>query len=275
MRYDLTALVRRAKRTRRSVIVFPQVVLPAMLGSDLFAAAYAPVLAKWTAALAPISAEYERSMSQIIADAAPELSGVITSTDAAVAALMVTLRVRLERWAAAVEAAHRRKWLSSIRRATGLDASMLVGPADMRASLATVIERNVELVRSVSDQARGRIADAVFRGLNERRSARDVATDIREAVAMSRRRAINIASDQISKAAETLNEERRREAGLSAWEWVSSHKKHFRPEHAARDGKRYDDNAKSGPHKPPEDRPGQEPHCGCTSRAVLSLDGEF
>ncbi|NBC37353.1 hypothetical protein GTZ99_12410 [Novosphingobium sp. FSY-8] len=275
MRYDLAGLVQRAGRTRRREIVFREVRLPGTLASDLYAAIYAPVLDVWGKAIAPLIDEYQRSLSEITTDAAPELSGVITSTDAATAALLVTLRVRLERWAAMVEAAHRSKWLASINRATGIDAGMMIGPGDMRATLGTVIERNVELVRSVSDQARSRISDAVFRGLTEKRPAREVAAQIREAVAMGRRRALNIASDQLSKAAETLNDQRRAEAGLSTWEWVSSHKAHPRAEHAARDGKRYDDKAKSGPHKPPQDRPGQLIHCGCTSRAVLTLDGEF
>jgi len=155
-----------------------------------------------------------------------------------------------------------------------VDITAMVGAGDMRAPLGMVIERNVELVRSVGDQARSRISDAVYRGLAQRKAADEVARDIREAVDMGRRRARNIASDQLSKAAETLNEERRREAGLMAWEWVSSHKVHYRPEHKARDGKRYsDDPADNAP--APQDRPGQLPYCGCTSRAVLSLDSEY
>jgi SPP1 gp7 family putative phage head morphogenesis protein len=86
---------------------------------------------------------------------------------------------------------------------------------------------------------------------------------------MTRRRALNIASDQTVKLASALNEERRREVGIDTWEWMSSHKVHYRPEHLARDGKRYSDA------DPPPDMPGELINCGCTSRAVLSLDGPF
>lgn len=273
MRYDLRAMFAQRKPRRRTV-TFRPISLPATLASDLYASAFAPIIAEWNAGLPAIMAEYERSLSQLTTDAAPELSGVIVSVEAGISRLMVTLRLRLERWAARIEQAHRRKWTTVVKQSTGLDISAMIGPNDMRAPLGTVIERNVELVRSVSDQARSRISDSVFRGLAEKKPVREVAAEIREAVAMGRRRSLGIASDQLSKVSEALNEERRTQAGIATWEWVSSHKTNYRPEHAARDGKRYSDDPADGA-PPPNDRPGQLPFCGCTSRAVLSLDGEF
>lgn len=220
-------------------------------------------------------AEYIRSHSEITADAAPELSGVVVSVEAGISRLLITLRLRLERWAAVVEQAQRRKWAASVKRSTGLDISALVGPADVRQPLSVVVENNVALVRSVSDQTRDRISSAVMRGLSEKKVPREVAKEIREAVGMGRARSLRIASDQLSKVGETLNTERRLQAGLTMWEWVSSGKVHARVQHAERNGHRYDDEATSGEYKPPDDRPGQLINCGCTSRAVLSLTGEF
>lgn len=274
MRYDLAAMVGRTRKSRRREVKFRHIALPSTLASDLYASVYASVIASWAKAIPTITAEYERSVSDLTIDAAADISSVVASVEAEISSILISIRVRLERWAKRVEEAQRRKWVANVRQATGLDITAMVGAGDMRAPLGTVIERNVDLVKSVSDQARSRISHAVFDGLNNRRPAREVAADIREAVDLGRRRALNIASDQLSKTAESLNEERRREAGLMTWEWVSSHKVHFRPEHAARDGKRYsDDPADNAP--PPEDRPGQLPFCGCTSRAVLSLDSEF
>lgn len=273
MRYDLAQMYR-GKRPRKRTVAFREVALPATLASDLYASVYGLVIREWEQGLSAINAEYERSHSELTTDAAPELSGVVVSVEAGINRLLVTLRLRLERWAARVEAAQRAKWAATVKRSTGLDISALVGPADVRQPLSVVIENNVALVRSVSDQTRDRISSAVMRGLSEKKVPREVAKDIREAVGMGRRRALNIASDQLSKASETLNEERRRQAGLSIWEWVSSHKVNYRPEHAARDGKRYSDDPADGA-PPPNDRPGQLPFCGCTSRAVLSLTGEF
>lgn len=274
MRFDLRQMWA-TKRPRKRTVALDKVSLPATLASDLYASVYASIIREWTAGLPAIIAAYERSYSELTTDAAPELSGVVVSVEAGISQLMVTLRLRLERWAAIVEAAHRRRWASAIKRATGLDVTAMMGVGDMRAPMSTLVERNVALVRSVSDQTRDRINDAVLRGLSERKVPREVAADIREAVGMARARSLRIASDQTSKISETMNEERRTQAGLSMWEWVSSGKVHARVDHASRNGKRYDDEATSGQYKPPADRPAQLINCGCTSRAVLSLTGEF
>lgn len=273
MRYSLKAMWAQRKPRRRTV-TFREVSLPSTLASDLYASAYADVVRAWLQGSSAIMAEYERTLSGMTLDSAADISNVLVSVEADVSRLMVAIRLRLERWASRVEQAQRRKWTSAVKQATGLDISMMMGSADARETLGTVIERNVELVKSVSDQARARISDSVFRGLAQRKPAREVAKEVREAADMSRRRALNIASDQMTKASEALNEERRRQAGLMAWEWVSSHKVNYRPEHAVRDGKRYSDDPADGA-PPPADRPGELPWCGCTSRAVLSLDSPF
>jgi SPP1 gp7 family putative phage head morphogenesis protein len=150
--------------------------------------------------------------------------------------------------------------------ASKVDLSTMLGPEDVRETLEAVIESNAALVKDVSAQARNRMSDAVFRGLTERRPAREVAKDIRGAVTMGRDRSVRIASDQLTKATSALADERRREAGLDSWAWVSSHKKHPRPEHAARDGRVYTDETA------PTDLPGRLPFCGCRSRAVMVFD---
>jgi len=143
-----------------------------------------------------------------------------------------------------------------------------------------VIARNVGLVRSVSDETRRRIADAVFRGLQARTPPRTVAKEIAEAVGIGRKRALRIAAHQNVVLSSQLNEERRRQAGITEWIWVHSRKRHPRLEHQERDGNLYtDDPSKAGREyegktiRPaPETRPGEEINCGCTSRALLVLE---
>ena len=274
MKFDLTAMFRRTRNPRRREVVLRPIVLPSTLASDLYARAYAPIVKQWEASLPEIVAQYERSLA-MTADSPADIGAVLTATEAGVVALYITVKLRIEAWAARLERVHRGKWRGAVLSATGVDISTMVGAGDMRAPIETAIERNVGLVRSVSDQTRTRIGDAVFRGFTRRAPAAEVAKEIRESVAMSRRRALNIAADQQVKLASALNDERRREAGLMAWEWLHSGKLHPREDHKARNGKRYsDDPADKAP--PPADRPGELPWCGCTSRAVLSLDpGEF
>ena len=89
------------------------------------------------------------------------------------------------------EAWHRARWRGAVLTATSVDLQTMIGPADVRETVEAVIQRNVGLVRSVSDETRRRIGDAVFRGLQKRTPAREVARELREAVAMSRRRALD------------------------------------------------------------------------------------
>lgn len=275
MRDNLAQMWLRAARPRRKEVAFRAIQPPSTLASDLYASAYGPVLAAWADAVEPIMAAYSRALAMIATDSATDAGAAIDNAEQQAKRLIMTMRLRTEAWAVKVERWQRGKWRDAVLTATKVDVQTMIGPTEMQATIQTTVEANVALIKSVSDQARGRISDAVFRGLRERKKPDEVAKEIREAVDMCRRRARNIAADQLVKISASLGEERRREAGISTWEWVSSHKAHPRPEHARRDGKRYDDNVKDGDHKPPQDRPGQLPFCGCTERAVLSVDSEF
>lgn len=278
MRYDLTAIVRRARKTRRALIPLRPIAPPAIRASDLFAI-YAPVLAAWRDGLPAILAEYERTLGELTTDAPADASQVVAQVEAQASAIAVAVRLRLEAWAKRLAAWHTARWRANVLSATGVELGAMIGVGDMRMTVEAAVERNAGLVRSVSDETRRRIADSVFRGFDRRAPAREVAAELREAVAMERRRALRVASDQTVKLGAALNEERRREAGISAWAWVSSHKANPRPEHAARDGKLYSDDPgdvgrQEGGRtvsKSPADRPGELIYCGCTSRAVLIL----
>lgn len=274
MRYDLAGMVKRTRKPRRKSVILRPITAPATMASNLYASGYQPVVKAWESTLPAILAAYERSLAAMTQDSPAEVGAVLTATENEIARLVLSIRIRLEAWAAKLEQYHRQRWRSAVLTATQVDIGTLIGPADARVTVAASIERNVGLVRSVSEQARTRIGESVFRGLQKRAPAAEVAKEIREATGMARRRALNIAADQTVKLASSLNQERRREAGIDTWEWVHSGKLHPREDHKARNGKRYSDDPADGA-PPPNDRPGELPFCGCTERAVLSLDGEF
>ena len=271
MPIPLAAMAARAKRTRKREITFRPITAPGTFASDLYAEAYAPVVKAWEAAAERIVGQYERSLATMDAmtvDSPAEVGAVLSATEDDVTRILISIRLRLEAWALRTERWHRGKWSSTVKAATGVDIATMIGPKGAQTTVGAAIERNVGLVRSISEQARTRIGEAVFRGLNKRAPAADVAKEIREATGMARRRALNVAADQTVKITAQLNSERRREAGIDTWEWVHSGKLHPREEHRARNGQRYsDDDA-------PEDTPVELPYCGCTERAVLSLDPE-
>lgn len=277
MRYSLARMVKPG--TRRKLIRLRPIVAPAVRASDLFAI-YSPVLAAWQAALPAIETEYARTLSAMTTDAPADLAVRIGQAEAEGTTIVLTVRARLARWAAIIEAWHRARWKANVLAATKIDLGTFIGPGDVRETLETVIERNVGLIKSVTDDTRKRVGDAVFRGLQNRTPARELARELREAVGLERRRALRIASDQTTKMASALNDERRRQAGISAWAWVHSGKRHPREEHKARDGNLYsEDSDQVGTEyegktvrTPPDDMPGQLPYCGCASVACLILD---
>ena len=272
MPIPLAAMAARTKRTRKREITFRPITAPATLASDLYAEAYAPVVKAWSEAAERIVEQYGRSLATLdglTVDSPAEVGAVLSATEDAVTRILLSIRLRLEAWALRTERWHRGRWSSNVKAATGVDIATMIGPKGAQTTVGAAIERNVGLVRSISEQARTRIGEAVFRGLNKRAPASEVAKEIREATGMARRRALNVAADQTVKITAQLNQERRREAGIDTWEWVHSGKLHPREEHRARNGQRYsDDDA-------PEDTPGELPFCGCTERAVLSLTDEF
>lgn len=146
----------------------------------------------------------------------------------------------LQRWIVQAERVHRSKWSAAIRAGVGVDLEMMLGAGEVQETLSAFMARNTALVRNISDQAQGRISDAVFRGYERRAPVREVAGEIREATGMGRDRSVRIAADQNSKLSSQLDRERQAEAGLTQFKWRHSGKRDPRSWHRARDGKVYD-----------------------------------
>lgn len=273
MRFNLAQMWQRAASPKRREAAIRPVSVPATLATDIYRQAYLPVIALWERAAPRIMERYKATLAQMT-DSAEDIGAAVDEAEREVMGLLVTVRASLDRWATRVEAVHRTRWQGAVLTATGVDLTTLIGPGDMREELAVAMRRNADLIANVSSQTKTAVTQAVFSGLRSRTPAAKVAKEISNATGMARKRAKRIAADQTVKITASLNDERRRQAGASAWEWVHSGKVHYRPEHRARNGKRYDDDAKAGERKPPADRPGQLPYCGCTSRAIVIIDEE-
>jgi len=281
VKLDLAQMARRARPgSRRKAITLQPIKLPGTRATDLYRAAYAPVIAIWQNALPGIEAEYQRTLAALTTDSAATLEAEIERTSNLAGAFVLSVRTRIEGWARLAEAWHRARWRRTVQAATAIDLATLIGPQDVREPLEAVIARNVGLIKSVNEGARQRIADAVFRGLQARTPPRQVAKELADAVGMGRQRALRIAADQNSKLGGALNEERRRQAGIDSFRWRHSGKAHPRAQHVERDGKLYSENPErvgqeyegQAIRKVPEDLPSQLPYCGCTSQAVLILE---
>lgn len=278
MRFNLAAEARRTRNIRRKSITLGEVAAPAMLATDLYRLVYLPIVQLWAEASKPIAEEYARTLAQMTTDSPADIQSQIDAAESAATRLALTLTPSLRTWALKVERAIRQRWTRQVFSATSVDLTTRLGPGDVQETLEALIARNVALVRDVSGQIQSRISDAVFRGLNARSAARDVAREINEAVSLGRKRAVRIASDQLSKASGALAEERQRQAGIDQVVWVHSDKLRPRKEHQARDGKRYYLETKKAVDGSETVAPGdwvsQPPFCGCRSRAYIDFSGE-
>ena len=283
MRYDLAAMAKRAKPgMRRKAVTMRDIPPPATLATDLYRAAYAPLVDLWTRNGDSIAADYARTLAALTTDSPADLQTQLDAADGAFDRLFILLRAGIEGWAVQTERYQRSKWRGAVLSASGVDITTLIGPEDVRETVQTYVNWNVALIKDIHSETRKRIGNAVFAGLQNRSPAREVAATIRESVAMSKRRSMLVASDQLSKLSSALADERRREAGIETWEWKWSHKKHGRAEHIARDGHVYSDvktrigtvvDGKTVEQSPEEFQlPGRLPYCGCRSLAVLTWD---
>ncbi len=234
MRFSLATLTRRLRNPRRKAIPLREIAPPATMATDLFRACYLPVLLTVTARTDRIIAAYERALATLTHDSPADVTAELDDMKAELDRLVLLLAPRLRDWAVRVERWQRGKWRGAALSATGVDLETMIGPEDVRQSLEAAIAWNTSLIKDVGDQARQRIAAAVFAGLQQRRPAVDVARDIREAVAMSRRRSINIAADQLSKLSSALDGERMQQAGIEQFLYRHSGKLHPRSWHKAR-----------------------------------------
>lgn len=274
--YDLPAMARRARpNSRQRSITLREIAPPAVLATDLYRQCYLPVINAWTRALPAIEAAYAASLSELTTDAAGDVTAEIDGAAEEVSRLLLLLTPAVKDWALRVEKWYRGKWRGAVLSATGVDLETMLGPDDVRKTLEATIEWNTSLIKDVSDQARKRIGDAVFSGLNQRQPAREVAKAIRGAVTMGRDRSVRIASDQLSKLSSSLAEERQREAGIEQVIWRHSRKKHPRADHVKRDGKRFYLDSKKAVDGSETveagDWAGQRPYCGCRTQAWIDL----
>lgn len=276
MKIDLAAIAARVGTgpKRRRVVALPVITPTMALTADL-AAIYLKAVQAWRDQIATVLLPvYASTLADLrdgftdamaISDDLAEVRNAAEGSAARVTLLLTGLTPALRAWAQRVERWHRLKFGRLVMTPTGVDLLTMIGPEDVGETVEAVLARNVALVRSVSDETRGRIADIVFRGFQKRTPAREVAREMTAALGLGRARALRIASDQAVKLSAELDTARFRQVGIERWKWRHSGKKHFRPEHRARNGNIYTFA------KPPSDMPGEKPYCGCKKQALLTL----
>jgi SPP1 gp7 family putative phage head morphogenesis protein len=271
MPFDLTAMAA-AKGRRRNVTLRP--LIPTKSRADELAAILIRAATHWAAASAAILAGLDQKPlptgDALTLDSPAQIQATVDTTAADfLHRVLVDITLSLRRWAVRSEQIHRDKWTAAIKAGTDVDLSSVLTSLGTEDTIAAFVARNVALAKNISDQAQARIADAVWRGYQNRTPVRDVAKEVREATGMARDRAVRIAADQNAKLWAALDMERHAEAGIEQYRWRHSHKAHPRSWHVARDGKIFPLGEPAG------DTPGQAPFCGCRAQAYLPIMDEI
>ena len=271
MRIPLRALVRAQNPRLRRITLRP--IETTQSQADDLAAIYARTVRLWQDARPRIVEAYRQELSAarvgdgLVRDDTGWLRAVIEAVAGQVQVELTFFEALFQGWASRLVRWHVRRFAANLKYASNVDLSSALEVAGVDGTVADALARNVALVRNISDQARGRIADIVFRGLQQRIPADQVAREIAEATGMARDRARRAASDQTVKLSSALDRERMRQLGFKEFRWRHSGKVHYREWHKARDGKvfRLDDPALVG------DMPGDQPFCGCVSQAYMEI----
>ena len=270
-------------RNRRDIF------LPPIIATKAQAAELAVILAtplqRWIGATDRILATYTVTPIQRL-DSPQDSEAVIGAVEGEVNVLLLSVGARIREWAVRIERWHRQKWTQSIYSATNVDLRTIMTGTAVQESLDAFIARNVALAADLSAEAERRIADAVYRGYQQRLPAATVASEIRKAADLGKKRALRIASDQNNKLSAALDKERQLEAGIRYGKYRHSGKRHPRDWHQARNGFIYDlrtrqrvnaDTLKPIPNSaiPADDWPGYPPFCGCRMGAWLPIEREL
>lgn len=266
MPVDLKAILK-AQGRKRDLTLRP-IITTQKQAKDL-ARIYAPVLQVWTDGVRErILPAYAQSLATFTGDSPEDIEAEISRTDAGAVQAIFDFRAFFLEWAQALQLWHVDRLASQLTYATNVDLRTQLGGA--QGTIEDALARNTALVRNVSDEARGRISDIVFRGLQQRTPIRDVAKEIEKALSLGRARSLRIASDQTVKLSASLDQLRQIELGFDSFVWRHSNKVHYRPEHLARDGKIFSwtsDVARDDP-------PGYAPFCGCKAMAHMDMSEE-
>lgn len=256
------ATAAKRNKPRAKSVTFREIV-PTKSQADDLAAIYLEVVRHWRNVSERVLAAYDPPA--LTQDSPPEIEAALTAGQTQANALILALTPRVRRWTDMLAAWHTRKWAANVQAATGVSVAAFLAVAPIADDLATSLAWNVSLIKNVSDQTRDRIANIVWAGWRARTPRNEIARQMNEAVGLGVRRSRFIASDQTVKLSGDLDRSRMLEAGISSWIWRHSEKRYPRPEHVARNGKRYTWQ------DPPSDTPGELPGCGCKSQAVLDL----
>jgi len=163
----------------------------------------------------------------------------------------------------------------------GLSLKTGVVPQGMEEITKSLINDNVNLIKSLPQQYLNDVSGAVMRSITTGNGLADLVPELTKYSGISKRRARNIALDQTRKAYNFINRQRMQAIGVKQFEWLhSGGGQHPRQSHIALSGNifSFDDlpvinqeQVSKGYEAPQRGIPGQAINCRCTMNPVIKF----
>lgn len=158
-------------------------------------------------------------------------------------------------------------FMAEAKRVLGIDLRAVIRTEDLEDQIETAIARNVSLITSMSADMVKRVEQVVIENSLAGNSVKTLKSKLVEQFSIGERKAQLIARDQMSKFHADLDQARQTQAGISEYDWATSHDERVRPLHQRLDGKRYKWGEPTGAEQGLP--PGKPILCRCRARAVI------
>lgn len=164
---------------------------------------------------------------------------------------------------------HTKQFMTSARRAFGIDLSSVITEGDLGGYLEAVALRNASLIRGMADDILKRVAQETTAALIAGESAKTLQERLKKQLEISDSRARLIARDQAGKLTSDLNRVRQQQAGIESYIWRTSQDERVRPRHANLQGHEYKYGEPTGAEEGLP--PGQPIQCRCIAQGVVEF----
>lgn len=160
-----------------------------------------------------------------------------------------------------------KKFINAVKTAAKVDVSVLVRSSDMDKIMGQVLERNVSLITSVSDETKRKIEQAVVNARMTKKSQAKLRKELRQILGTQANRADLIASDQLEKMTAEVIRFRMEQAGIYDYEWMTQGDGKVREKHQHLHGTHH--NVNNPNHGDDGQLPRQPIRCRCWAKWYL------
>lgn len=164
---------------------------------------------------------------------------------------------------------HTKRFIEAAKKALGIDVGAVVRDEDLTDYIAIAAGRNASLIRSLAADIVKRVEQATLQNLVANGSVAELRKKLTAEFGVVDSRAKVIARDQVAKINSDLNRIRHQQAGVTEYEWMTSHDERVRPLHRTLDGKVYAYGEPTGAENGLP--PGQPIMCRCIARGIVQF----